>query len=60
MKLVEKFDRIVIIDHHRKAVDFIEDNLLSYIEPYASSTSELVTEMIPYIVDKPRLKTNRG
>ncbi|MBR9649010.1 DHH family phosphoesterase [Clostridium tyrobutyricum] len=57
MKLVEKFDRIVIIDHHRKAVDFIEDNLLSYIEPYASSTSELVTEMIPYMVDKPRLKT---
>lgn len=56
MKLVEKFDKIVIIDHHRKAPDFIEENLLSYIEPYASSTSELVTEMLPYMTDNPKLK----
>jgi cyclic-di-AMP phosphodiesterase len=56
MKLVEKFDRIVIIDHHRRAPDFIEENLLSYIEPYASSTSEMVTEMLPYIIDNPKLK----
>lgn len=56
MKLVEKFDRIVIIDHHRKSTDFIEGNLLNYIEPYASSTAELVTEMLPYMVEKPKLK----
>ncbi|MBP2034013.1 c-di-AMP phosphodiesterase-like protein [Clostridium algifaecis] len=56
MKLVEKFDRIVIIDHHRKATDFIEGNFLNYIEPYASSTAELVTEMLPYMVENPKLK----
>lgn len=56
MKLVEKFDRIVIIDHHRKALDFIDQNLLSYIEPYASSTSEMVTEMFPYVEGNPKLK----
>lgn len=57
MQVVDKFDKIVIIDHHRKTTDFIEGSLLSYIEPYASSTSELVTEMLPYMVEKPRLKT---
>ncbi|MCH3965509.1 MAG: DHH family phosphoesterase [Clostridium sp.] len=56
MKLVEKFDRIVIIDHHRKAPDFIEKNIISYIEPYASSTSEMITEMLPYMVSSPKLK----
>lgn len=56
MKLVEKFDRIVIIDHHRKAPDFIEKNIISYIEPYASSTAEMITEMLPYMVRSPKLK----
>ncbi|WP_446898146.1 DHH family phosphoesterase [Clostridium sp. LBM24168] len=56
MKLVEKFDRIVIIDHHRKAPDYIEKNIISYIEPYASSTSEMITEMLPYMLSSPKLK----
>lgn len=56
MQLVKKFDRIVIIDHHRRTTDFIKSSLLSYIEPYASSTSELVTEMLPYMVEKPKIK----
>jgi cyclic-di-AMP phosphodiesterase len=55
-EVVKKFPRLVIIDHHRKASDYIENTLISYVEPYASSTSELVTEMIQYMVDKPRLK----
>ena len=56
MQLVKKFDRIVIIDHHRRTTDLIKRSLLSYIEPYASSTSELVTEMLPYMVEKPNIK----
>ena len=49
-----KSKRRVVIDHHRRAADFIEDPLLTYIEPAASSTSELVTELIEYIgVTKP-------
>ena len=57
IKVVEKSKKLVIIDHHRKSTDYIEETLLSYIEPYASSTSELVTELIQYMVEKPVLKT---
>lgn len=56
MDIVNKCDKVVVIDHHRKAPDYIQDTLLSYIETYASSTSELVTEMLPYLVDKINLK----
>lgn len=56
IRLVEKAKKIVIIDHHRKSSNFVEGALLSYIEPYASSTSEMVTEMIQYMSDKPQLK----
>lgn len=47
--------RKVVIDHHRRAADTITGMTLSYIETYASSTSELVTELIQYIVEKPHL-----
>lgn len=57
MDIVNKTERIVIIDHHRKAADYIQDTLLSYVEPYASSTCEMVTEMIPYMLEKPKLKS---
>jgi cyclic-di-AMP phosphodiesterase len=57
INVVDSFKRIVIIDHHRKSTDFIEGALLSYIETYASSTSELVTEMLQYMVEKPQVKT---
>ena len=39
---------VVVIDHHRRGEEFIEDPVLVYMEPYASSTSELVTELIEY------------
>ena len=55
-KIVEMFDKVVIIDHHRRALDQIENTVLSYIENYASSASELVTELIQYSFDKPILK----
>ena len=54
--LLEKANKVVIIDHHRKSTDFIEDAVLIYHEPYASSTSELVTEMINHIDEKIKLK----
>lgn len=55
-EVVKSIDRLVIIDHHRKAKDFIQGAIISYIETYASSTSELITELIQYMVEKPKLK----
>ena len=50
-ELLEKIDRKVIIDHHRKAPDCIDNVLISFHEVYASSTAELVTEIIQYSKD---------
>lgn len=47
-ELLDMADRIVVIDHHRKAEDSVENTALSYIESYASSTAELVTEILQY------------
>lgn len=54
-ELLDRVSNIVIIDHHRKSVDFIDNATITYIEPYASSTCELVTEILQYLVEKPRL-----
>ena len=48
--LCELCSKKVIIDHHRKMVDYISDTVVSYHEPYASSASELVTELIQYML----------
>ena len=45
-KLLNRTEKIVIIDHHRKLNDAIPNAVISHIEPYASSTVELITEMI--------------
>lgn len=50
-ELVDATDNIVVIDHHRKSADFIEKASLSYHEPSASSTCEMVTELLQYIND---------
>lgn len=42
---------IVVLDHHRQSSDSIDNALLSYIEPYASSACEMVSEILQYIVD---------
>lgn len=47
-RLLNKIDRVVVIDHHRRGEDFIDNPLLVYMEPYASSTAELVTELLEY------------
>lgn len=55
-EVLEKAKKVVVFDHHRKSASFIDDAVLTYHEPYASSTSELVTEVIRYIGDKVNLK----
>ncbi|MED3930390.1 DHH family phosphoesterase [Priestia megaterium] len=47
-RLLNRIENVVVIDHHRRGEDFIEDPLLVYMEPYASSTAELVTELLEY------------
>ena len=49
--------RFVIVDHHRKSQDCVEGAIISYIEPYASSASEMVTEMLQYMGEKPKIKS---
>lgn len=53
LDFVENAKRKVIIDHHRRSTDMVGDALLNYIEVYASSTSEMITEIVQYILDKP-------
>ena len=55
LELVEKVERLAIIDHHRKAEDAFTNASLSYLESYASSASELVTEILQYRIDKKAL-----
>ncbi|MFD0050648.1 DHH family phosphoesterase [Actinomycetes bacterium NPDC127524] len=47
-KLLGRIDKVVVIDHHRRGEEFINNSLLVYMEPYASSTAELVTELLEY------------
>lgn len=54
-ELLEKTDKIVVIDHHRKGPDFIENASLTFQEVYASSAAELVTEILQYVERKVEL-----
>lgn len=54
-RLVQLTHRVVVIDHHRRGEQFLEDVVLLYMEPYASSTSELVTELLQYFQDRAKL-----
>ncbi|MBK5244032.1 MAG: DHH family phosphoesterase [Eubacteriaceae bacterium] len=50
--LIEEMSKIVVIDHHRRSGKFIQNTLMSYTEAYASSTCELVTELLQYFEEK--------
>ena len=50
--LLESISRVAVIDHHRRAADYIEQPVLNLHEPYASSASELVTELLQYAVNQ--------
>ena len=51
--LLEAISKICVVDHHRRAADFIDPVVLSLHETYASSASELVAELMQYVVEKP-------
>jgi len=51
-ELLAKTEKIVVVDHHRKTEENIDNATLTYMESYASSTSELITEILQYIGDK--------
>ncbi|KFE42568.1 DHH family phosphoesterase [Staphylococcus agnetis] len=53
--ILNKANRKVVIDHHRRGEEFISNPLLVYMEPYASSTAELVTELLEYQTTEQRL-----
>ncbi|MGC9677436.1 DHH family phosphoesterase [Staphylococcus warneri] len=53
--VLNKANRKVVIDHHRRGESFISNTLLVYMEPYASSTAELVTELLEYQPTEQRL-----
>lgn len=54
-RLINEIEDIVLIDHHRRGQSSIEKPVLSYQEPYASSTCEMVTEIFQYIKDGAKL-----
>ena len=55
-ELLARTNQVVVMDHHRVGKDVIENALLSYVEPYASSASELVAELIQYYAEDLKLK----
>lgn len=55
-EIIEACERIVLIDHHRRSTEFIEKAILKYLEPYASSTSELITEIFQYMENRPKIE----
>ena len=51
---------IVVLDHHRQGLETIENATLSYVEPYASSACEMVTEILQYISDGIKVKSGEA
>ena len=51
---------VVVIDHHRQGADTIENATLSYIEPYASSSCEMVSEILQYTADNLRIRSEEA
>jgi c-di-AMP phosphodiesterase-like protein len=56
-ELLDYTDQVVVIDHHRRGADYIQDVVLTYQETYASSTCELVTEILQYVDEKLKLNS---
>lgn len=56
-ELLERAKKIVVIDHHRKMVNFIDNAMIFHHEPYASSASEMVTELLQYFGDAGKISS---
>ena len=54
--LLDKCKTVIVFDHHRRSSDTITGAVLSYVDPYASSACEMVTEMIQYVDDGIKLR----
>lgn len=55
VELYKMFEKVIVIDHHRRMVKSIDNSLIFFHEPYASSTSEMVTELVQYFGDNIKL-----
>lgn len=56
-ELLKMAKTIVVLDHHRQSSEIIDNAVLSYVEPYASSTCEMVAEILQYIADGIKVKS---
>lgn len=55
-ELLERSDTICVFDHHRQSSEVIENTVLSYVEPYASSACEMIAEVLQYFADNIKLE----
>ena len=58
--LLQSINKVAVIDHHRRAADYIENAVVSLHEPYASSASELVSELLQYMVPTSEILTSEA
>lgn len=56
-ELLEAAEKVVVIDHHRKMINYIDKAMISHHEPYASSASEMVTELLQYFGDAGKISS---
>ena len=59
-ELLDQVSNVVVIDHHRASGKSISDTIFSYLEAYALSTCELVTELLQYFDNKDIIKTTEA
>ena len=59
-QLLQMVKTIVVLDHHRQSSEIIDNAVLSYVEPYASSACEMVAEVLQYIADDIRIKSQEA
>lgn len=55
LELLEESEKVVVFDHHRRSTDYIEEAVLTYLEPFISSTCEMIAEILNYLSDKVKL-----
>lgn len=58
--LIKSCRTVVVLDHHRQGSEVIENATLSYVEPYASSTCEMVAEVVQYIAGTVKVRSNEA
>ena len=56
-ELLKMVKTIMVLDHHRQSSEIIENAVLSYVEPYASSTCEMVSEILQYVGDGIKMRS---